>query len=295
VWSSNAATATVTAAANGLTAEVTITGEGTAIITADVDGVTATYTISTESVFETAVGYWTFDDAADLGKATRGDIGLEISDVVTAVDGPVTGNGAVRGTFEERDLEGDNTVNITWNHQMAGQVEDKIRNFTMLLDVKTIYQDPAGILRQVWAPVYWNGTDAQAGLFLLWVDYGTSFGLAANLTGGYDYLIPDGTYTSATISGNEPWIRFVFSVEPDVEDPEKVIVKYYLNGQEAPTPSASWSAWGINEIIQGSPVHFMTKRKPDKQFKGQYDLSTLAVWDHVLTPEEISSLGSVSK
>jgi hypothetical protein len=34
---------------------------------------------------------------------------------------------------------------------------------------------------------------------------------------------------------------------------------------------------------------------PCNQIKVQYDLSTLAVWDRVLLPEEITLLGGVSK
>jgi hypothetical protein len=308
VWSSSAATATVTAAANGLTAEVTIIGEGTAVITADVDGVTATYTISTESVFETAVGYWTFDDLTNLGAATRGGIDLVVdNELVTAVNGPVDGNGAVRGSLE-RKVDGDNGygfdnvgLDLTWNHPMTGQVDNKIRSFSMLLDVKVLHQDPSvptSTARNIWDPIYWNGQEdsPQAGLYIAWEDRGgTNIKISANLTGGWDGLLIDDSFDAATIAGNEPWIRFVFSVEPDVEDPERVIVKYYVNGQVAPTASAAWSAWGINEIVQGSPVYFMTKRKHDKEVKGQYDLSTLAVWDHVLTPEDIASLGGVSK
>jgi hypothetical protein len=306
VWSSSAATATVVAGSDGLTAEVTITGEGTAIITAEVDGVTATYTISTSSVFETAVGYWTFDDLTNLGAATRGGIDLVIdNELVTVVDGPVDGNGAVRGSLERKEGDGSGYgyegvgLDIKWDHPMTGQFDgDKIRNFTMLLDVKVLHQDriiQTNTARNIWDPIYWNGKEdtEQAGLYIAWEDRDPDIKISANLTGGWDGLTL--SYDGATLDGNEPWIRFVFSFEYSEDDPENMTCRYYVDGKEALTPSHGWNALGLMEIVQGSPVYFMTKRKFDKEVKGQYDLSTLAVWDHVLTPEDIASLGGVSK
>jgi hypothetical protein len=49
------------------------------------------------------------------------------------------------------------------------------------------------------------------------------------------------------------------------------------------------------EIKVGSPLYFMTNRKSDKRYQGQYDLAALAVWDRTLTDDEVAILGAISR
>ncbi|MDR2026222.1 MAG: hypothetical protein LBQ01_01520 [Prevotellaceae bacterium] len=72
----------------------------------------------------------------------------------------------------------------------------------------------------------------------------------------------------------------------------------YYNGEPAFEPSSGYGDdqnWFRTELKEGVPIHFMTQRKADKSFKGQYDLTKLAVWDRTLTLEEVRSLGTVGQ
>jgi hypothetical protein len=166
------------------------------------------------------------------------------------------------------------------------------------------YQDPAGVMRQVWNPLSSLSLDRRAALYLTWADYGAGskqgFGLAASLTGGFAYLFQDTTYrilNPTTVKGNETWMRFVY-VFRYIGNDRKVRCDLYVNGRPALDPSTEYdneSYWSDCELVVGQPVYFMTGVKSDKAYKGQYDLSTLAVWDRFLSAEEVAVLGGVLK
>ena len=203
---------------------VTILKSGTATITATVGEHKGAYTLSTTSPFEDVTGYWLFDDPSNLGKSVAGVSGGDLvinSSVVSAVAVPSSSNGAVRGGWEERGVGDNNVENIRWNHNIQPNINyvdrTKIRNYSVMMDIKVPYQDPAGVLRQVWAPLSSRTLDRRAALYLLWVDYGAGsdhgFGLAASLTGGFSYLLQDKTYQTlnpTTVKGKEKWMRLIY-------------------------------------------------------------------------------------
>jgi hypothetical protein len=212
--------------ANG---EVTVVGSGAASIIASVGDIRGEYSFSTASLFDEAKGYWTFDDPNNPGKAIKGE-DLEINfDVVTEVPGMDASDGAIRGGWEERGVGEEHIKNVTWNHTMEGQLGDDgktIRNYTVLVDLKLLYQDDlSSSPRQVWAPIHWgeNNMGGLACVYVAWADYsaepdrGIGLRLAWNLTGTWQYFTPkdkeDGSpwFDKTTLKDNEPWFRFVYT------------------------------------------------------------------------------------
>jgi hypothetical protein len=193
-----------------------------------------------------------------------------------------------------------------------------------MIDVKVLYQDDlakeigAG-LRMVWDPItknpYGNFWNERGGVYLLWTDWGggvngtrTDFGLAISVDGGRTWIdgLHDPTYQTLNpdaVKGKEPWIRFIYKMQ--YTGSEWRIDSYTngkLNRNEAGEPAPvlvtnEYSEHDIAdvEIIESMPLWFMTGRKSDKTCKGQYDMAALAVWDRVLSDEEIATLGSISK
>jgi uncharacterized protein YjdB len=285
---------------------VSILRTGTVTITASVGECKNTYVISTVSPLDDAAGYWLFDDPSNLGKGVQGGDLVINSAVVSAVSGPSTSNGAVRGGWEERGVGENNVENIRWDHNITkGDVDQtKIRNYTVMMDIKVPYQDPEGSSRQVWNPLSSWELGRRAALYLTWADYGADsengFGLAASLTGGLSYLFQDKTYQTlnpATVKGNETWMRFVYVFKYALDD-KRTKCELYVDGKPAMDPLAFYdtdSFWNDCELIVGKPVYFMTGVKSDKTYKGQYDLSTLAVWNRFLSADEVAILGGVFK
>jgi uncharacterized protein YjdB len=284
---------------------VSILKAGVATITAAVGERKNTYTLSTLSPLDEASGYWLFDDPANLGKAVKGEDLVINAAVVTAVAGPSASNGAVRGNWEERGVGDNNVENIRWDHRMKAQIDQtKIRNYTVMMDIKVPYQDPAGTQRQVWAPLSSLDPGKRAALYIAWADYGAGseqgFGLAASLTGGFAYLLQDKTYQTlnpAAVKGKETWIRFIYEFRYAGDD-RRTRCDLYVDGKPAIDPITYYDSdayWADCELVTGKPVYFMTGVKSDKAYKGQYELSTLAVWDRLLLPDEIAVLGGVLK
>ena len=219
-WTSNASTVAVTG--NGLTATVTINGKGTAVITAAVGDITATYGISTTSVFESAAGYWTFQDAANLGKATRGeDLRYEPSQV-QVVDGPSATKKAVyvkeNTTLENPDYGNCPNVNdahgFYWDHTMAGTgavdydvwgdtgpLGNAVGQFTFLVDARV--------------PVEPN--DWHYPLFVTLHEKIFHYGLDLRPSAGNLIICNNwaarGTVAPDMVRGQEPWVRVVIRVD----------------------------------------------------------------------------------
>ena len=246
---------------------VTILKPGVATITATVGEYKGAYTLSTTSPFEDVAGYWLFDDAANPGKSVAGVAGGDLvinSAVVSAVAGPSASNGAVRGGWEERGVGDNNVENIRWDHNIQANIayvdRTKIRNYSVMMDIKVPYQDPAGTVRQVWAPLSSRSLDSRAALYLLWVDYGAGsehgFGLAASLTGGFSYLLQDKTYQNlnpTTVKGNEKWMRLVYVFKYDLDD-KRTKCYLYVDGKPAIDPLAFYdndTFWNDCELRVG--------------------------------------------
>jgi hypothetical protein len=192
------------------------------------------------------------------------------------------------------------------NAEYYGDFFDFDGEFTVMMDLKLLYQevtdDPTE--PQVWAPLIWNGVgSAPMGPLttIVWRNYpdedmNGEVRLALNTRWGSWIHLDDKPYNPATLAGNEPWVRVVFSYEYDISGGQ-FRLNSYVNGHPAITNSTYLYPQDDNvahvELVQGAEVYFMTRRKGDKPYKGQYDLTTLAMWDRVLTLEEVATLGTI--
>jgi hypothetical protein len=277
-WSSDASHVTVTPDDDGMSATVTVSGTGEAVVTAAVGDVTATYNIDVTPVlaFDNAKGYWTFEDPANYGKATRGTDLIVVGDgAIIPADGPSQTKKAITKTNM---LDG-----FRW--ESHGITDQGLTDFTVLFDA--------------WAPIdpdrryytlWWNGRANNYSFCIRSRDGKMTF----NRAGG-----TFGEYTPVITSGQEPWVRAVFVYRIDPANPGKRFLRIYGDGvllwsnDENPadvTPEM--------DLYAGTPIYFMTG-KPDGTAANTdynpYKLSTIAVWDRALTPEEIALLGEVSR
>lgn len=280
-WSVDVATVTVVPSANGLSAQVTITGPGTAVVTVTVGAATATYTITTTSILETAVGYWTFDDPADLTKAAKG-APLEFSyftvrsgeNVITSVSGPTADNKAAFVPVG------------AWIKCLHGVLPNgadtakRVNEFTFMFDVMvpdySVYH-----------------TLIHAGLH---DPYNSSLYLKSS--GRVGISGPDKNTPNSTVKSNK-WYRFVFTAK--MGDSETNFYNYYWNGkllQENPNvpelltdhsrhsldPTGVWLFFDSPSAAQGGQGN-------DSVDDNDINVAAIAVWDHALTAAEVAALG----
>lgn len=272
-WSSNNETvATVDA-----TGEVTVTGLGTASITAVVNGKEASYTVSTLSLFDDAYGYWTFDDPEQLGKATKGS-DLTVNGTVNIVDGPSESNIAIEGTKGEHNLE--------WQHQKA----ESPRQFTMMFDTRFF-----GI-RQYYA-LYWNGRGNQdACWFFRWRD--SSYKYDDGTDGETKPVLQAGRgdyyYVMDLAEGDTTqWMRVVITIEVSDAD-DQIIYSTFVDGRKVITAKGAGAGYRFDwdTVV---PVYFLSDG--EGSFNDGDDnpqpVAAIAVWDRLLTDDEVASLGRV--
>jgi hypothetical protein len=98
-------------------------------------------------------------------------------------------------------------------------------------------------------------------------------------------------------AGNEPWVRLVFVVMKD--DPNGTAWKYraVINGSIGVTDKdiqKEGSDITNYELHEGVPVRFLMAAGNNED-NNAYDVSTIAVWDRVLSETDIALLGGVSK
>jgi uncharacterized protein YjdB len=299
-WSSNnTSVATVDA-----TGKVIIVGEGTATITATLGELTATYTVSTGHPLGTAYGYWTFDDPAQWGKATFGS-DLTVQGTVSQVDGPSPENIAIEGTRGQR--------NLVWLHEKP---EGGLPNgFTMMWDTRfhqTLEGNPYYCL-------YWNGgVGSDASFFVRswatasWGRDGMEWTNVLNIgKGGYYpwyFASEDEIPTEPGIEGTKltKWVRLIVTMDllPDNDEGKYSV---YVNGEVVSYPTTEGTAYvrgismdGIWRFTWGHdrPIYFDADGGGDGLEGGDGDdtahpIAAIAVWDKVLTEEEIAILGGV--
>jgi hypothetical protein len=315
VWTSSAENVTVEAAGNGLTATATLTGLGTAIITATVDNVSGTYTISTESPFDEAAGYWTFEDETNLGKAT---VGTDLTEMhVDVVPGPSATKKAVQVRDQQKALKWAHNLTISdvgYRGQWYGQPYKIANTYTVLFDVQPA-EDLYNIDR-VAAPLFYAENTTGRDLEYLLDAEGAAFwvrsidGVMTLYANGNKWTIADINATKAT----KPWYRIVVKVWPAVPGDEG----YNPNEADNPFHRDLWiNGVKVEDIIRGdntyyrvgmfenSPTWFLTGSEGDRtkfdEGKQRYvdnihmPCSTIAVWDGLLTDDQIASLGGVSK
>jgi hypothetical protein len=308
VWSSSAEHVTVAASEDGMSALVTVSGTGAAVVTAAVGDIKAEYNIATTSVFESAVGYWTFEDA-DLGKATIGDDLKYTLSQFSVVAGPSPTKKAVRINHDNVDAEG-NAVHwrgaseyqgFLWNHGISGA---SLQNYTVLMDARAEI-DPLGNYY-----IVFSANDERArqvdGNWVAGEDGGVS-GVSFRARSGGDYgdlTLNQGGVTilyyarwGTFTKGEEPWVRLVYSVSKENLEEAAWKGRFVINGQvgNADLDVTRNGDDNSGQILkEGVPVRFMMAAGNNED-NNAYDVSTIAVWDRVLTDAEIASLGGVSK
>jgi hypothetical protein len=303
-WTSSSSTVTVVAGSNGLSAEVTIAGDGNAVITATVGDVTATYAISTTSVFESAVGYWRFEDASNLGKATKGEDLRYEPEWVQVVAGPSATKKAVY-VKENPDPSlshnyGDcpdvkDEYGFYWDHQLAGTIPvtdeavgNAIPQFTILIDARVPvepdnYHYPFYVTMH--EKIFHYGCDLRpsSGNLVVCSNWATR-----------------GTLVPEMLPGQEPWVRVVIKCDQATlaegfhwaADWGRGDLSVYSNGQKV-FEETRVNNVGFLAIYEGFPIKFLGGMPTGQNFN--YSVSTIAFWDRLLTDEEIASLGGVSK
>jgi hypothetical protein len=283
-WSSNVDHVAVVPADDGMSATVTIFGVGAAAVTATVDGITATYNIATESVLNDAKGYWTFEDPSNYGKATRGtDLKIIGDGGVLAAEGPSADKAAIIAAGQ---MDG-----FKWDpHNISGQ---GLTDFTMLFDLSVPIEPD-----RRYYPLWWNDVAHSCSFYIRPRDKQFTFCVAGSNDAHYGGdLIEDPTAA--------PWVRVVITYSYDPEMPDKRVLWMYGDGQvlnDAGEPKLK-DFKPEQDLFADRPIYFLTGSPdgpaapgPDKD--GDYNpfkVSTIAVWDRVLTPEEVASLGGVSK
>jgi hypothetical protein len=312
VWSSSVDNVTVVASEDGMSALVTVSGTGAAVVTAAVGDIKAEYNIATTSVFESAVGYWTFEDA-DLGKATIGDDLKYTLSQFSVVPGPSPTKKAVRinhdnntGGFWQGALTYQGFV---WNHGLSGE---SLKNYTILIDAR-----PEAVPMDTYFVVYSANNERLiddidpvnggcAGVAFRGRPGNGNGDLLVNHAGNnMVWYALDGTFQA----GNEPWVRLVFiisTVDDNFPDGQNWWRRAVIDGQvgvvnhhpERGDFPQDFKQYGDNienyDLREGVPVRFLMAAGGWERNRA-YDVSTIAVWDHVLTDAEIASLGGVSK
>jgi uncharacterized protein YjdB len=307
--------------------KVTVIGSGTTLITARVGDIIGEYMLSTESLYDDAQGYWTFDDPNNLGtNLIAGGGNLEIDPGVKFIEGMNESDGAIRSIFESK-VDGSfaNTRNLKWYHTMQGRygADGKgVGVITILMDLKLLYQDKlAGAgKRQGWCGLYApegnvpESAGAGANLNVIWCDWGNDRDIimSVNVNSNHSNLWPEQSpvvYTTENLEGNEPWVRLVFTVASNIPEGDHALrLIYYLNGVRRDTRSdadgnainvgtaeesdpSQWSGY----LKEGEYLSFLSLSKNDKTYKPQCDVSRIAVWNRLLTDDEVKSLGGIDE
>jgi hypothetical protein len=303
VWSASAANATVEAADDGLTAVVTLTGEGAVVITAAVGDISGTYAISTTSIFESAYGYWTFDDETNLGKATRGtDLTVHSVEVVP---GPSPTKGAVQMKDGQKALEWEHNLPVrdyVYTH-IWGEYEYKATDeITLLFDVDAgpLWEvGEANSFDRCAAPLYWNDKSDETCFVMRYYNDNTM------------NVYANGTRWNLRENQKRGWYRVVIKIwpfrqgeeiqGPEVTDPDISFHReVWVDGTLINDGMRSDNSYFRVAFVEGAKVWFLSSaerdvEKGDPKLNHSIPCSTIAVWNRLLDPEEIVQLGGVSK
>jgi hypothetical protein len=256
-WSSDVDNVTVTPVGNGMSATVTISGSGNAVITAKTDEREWYYNISTTSVFESAVGYWQFDNANNIVEATVGSPLIMQGEGFSAIAGPSADNGAVRvakGSY------------FRAPHGMAANGGgSRVNIYSVMFDFKV---SELGRYYSFIQTTLGNNDDAE--FFLR---------PAGNLGIG-------GTgYSEHVVTAGE-WHRLVISADMGNA------YLYYLDG--ALIHTGNLGSASIDSRWSWLPEGVLLFADEDGE-DNEIDVSNIAVWSVALTSEEIAALGGASK
>jgi hypothetical protein len=248
---------------NGILTPVTL-GEATVTATLTVANTTKTaecvVTVLAAIAADSLKGRWTFEDVADLGKATVGDdlVASEEYGVFASIDGP-DNTKAVRITED-----GYYTV---YHNIGANGGGENTNEYTLMMDIRGSEDEFAG-----WLSLYDNGFVDDDGYGLgsrLWIDGDGAIGFAP--LGGYSepVLTPD------------TWHRVVIAVKLGES------FKVYVDGELAFTASAGTEVDGEFSLY---PEELWIGYEFSEGYPGP-EFAELRVWSVALTAEQIAALG----
>jgi hypothetical protein len=207
---------------------------------------------------------------------------------------PVAGPSATKGAVEavitaapEDPTEGEGVEQprikaLEWEHPFT---ENKT-TYTVLFDVQPFWG-----LDWHGASLFWNGKGPVASFQVLCTNDWT----VNAYCGGNTWTL------AADQAESKPWFRVVIKVWPDEEEPlfphrevwsNGVLVSDQRRGEdffERVGLFADSHIWFLSE------THFGATMEGGEKYNHTVPCSTIAVWDHLLTDDEIASLGGVSK
>lgn len=268
----NATDQTVTWSVTNATGEGTISADG--LLTATKDGYLAVkatsndgsgvfgsmiITISNQTTIRSKVGWWKFDDAADMLKAEIGSP-LVLTGSQTSVAGPITGNLATQvplGSY------------LTMTHGIAANGGGTLVNeWSLQIDFSVPAID-------TWY-AFFQTLDGDADLFVAKTAAG-DIGRVPNSIGSGSTI-----YTTNTISA-ETWYRMIVSVK------NGEFFRIYINGQ----------LWLDSPVIQAVDARYALSPtlmlfQDDDGDDGTINCSEVGIWDVALTAGEALALGDAS-
>ncbi|MDR3268584.1 MAG: Ig-like domain-containing protein [Tannerella sp.] len=265
VWSSNnEAVATV-----DQTGKVTIKAKGSAEISATSGTVVGKFPIISIDLLDLAAGYWEFDEAGNLGKATKGfDLTLRGGEIVS-VAGPSASNLAISAPLHQY-LECDHGLPTN-----GGEPTTQVNEYTLLYDVSVPY------VRNYYS-LFWDGSYSDGGIFLRQREGSYQAGV-----GAYPVL------TNVELPANEGdmsrWFRLIVVKESNKN------LYFYVDGVRIES-EASWGAGneGRVSLPVGAPIYFFADAGGDSSDDDYpFPCAAIALWDRALTAGEIQTLGGI--
>jgi hypothetical protein len=258
VWSSS----------NNSVLEVSQTGlikgisEGTATVYATVGSVSDSVEVTVDKIndFKTATGYWQFDDASNPGKATKGIDLVYTRANVEIIPGHSDIDKAIQMLSRNDGLQ--------WNHSITG---NGLRNFTILIDTWIEFVD------RRYYPVYWNTVSSGASMYLR----PREGKFTLNRRGA-----TVGDFVDNPVAGQEPWTRIVIQFG---DENGSSFYRAYSNGVKIYEDQGGGTDF---YFVEGKPVWFLYGQ--DSGDSNPYKVSAIAVWNCILTAEEIALLGDVN-
>jgi hypothetical protein len=218
------------------------------------------------------VGFWTFDNAANLTKATVGN-DLEIGALAgltptfTAVSGPVAGNGAVNvatGSFYKcyHDIEANG-----FDPAYPDSVPTRVNRFSLVID----FRMPSTGVWYAFHATDNNGDPTHSD----WESFIRSNGPIGVGSTGYSFY---------AIKDTENWYRMVINADLGVH------YKYFLDGQLTKDGSTRHldDRFSLDSPDGTNAILFFGD---DDGEDAAIDIAQLAIYDRPLTDEEISELG----
>jgi hypothetical protein len=249
------------------TGVITGVSKGTATVYATVGNVSDSVEVTVKAIvkmhelFESAAGYWQFDDASDPGIAATGIDLVYTPANVEIISGHSDTDKAIRMLS--------NGDGLQWNHSITGE---GVKTFTLMLDAWIELVD------RRYYPIYWNTVSPEGSMYLR----PRSGPFTLNRRGA-----TVGNFVENPVAGQEPWTRIV--IQFGIDENGGSFYRAYSNGAKIFEDTGGGADF---YFVEGKPVWFLYG--PNSSDNNPYKVSAIAVWDRILTAEEVASLGDVN-